>query len=75
MSEITKTQKIGMAVVIGGSLTCLLLAVAWIINAMYWQHLTGNWLDHHITDYEIAPIICILGVVFFTRVVARLFDV
>jgi len=71
----TKTQKAGMVVVIGGSSVCLLLVVAWIINAYYWHNVTGNWLDHHITDYETAPIFCIAGAFVFTRIVARIFDI
>jgi len=71
----TKTQKIGIGIVCVGSIACLLLAFAWIINAYYWHSVTGSWLDHHITDYELAPMFCIAGVFFFTRIVARVFNV
>jgi len=70
----TKKQQIGKLVVICGASTCLMLALVWIINAIYWHHVTGSWLDDHITDYELAPIVCIAGAFIFTRVVAPMFD-
>lgn len=59
-------------VVLGGACCCLLLAVAWIVNAAYWRSVTGSWLDHHITDYETAPIFFIAGSFFFLWVVSPL---
>jgi hypothetical protein len=71
----TKKQKVGIGICSVGAGSCLLLMLAWIINATYWHWVTGSWLDHHITDYETAPIFCFAGIFFFTRVVAAIFDV
>jgi hypothetical protein len=68
-------KKVGRIVVLVGAITCLLMASFWIANAIYWWRRTGSTLDRHITDYELAPVVCIAGVFFFTRVVAKLFDV
>jgi hypothetical protein len=71
----TRTQKIGIVIVVTGSVTCLLLTFIWIASAFYWHSVTGSWLDHHITDHELAPLFCIVGVFFFTRIVGKMFNV
>ncbi len=70
----TKKQKRGIVIVNIGARACLLLTAGWIVNAIYWRSVTGSWLDPHITAYEIAPVFCIAGVFFFTRIVSKFFD-
>lgn len=71
----TQTSKIGVAVVFGGAGICLLTAFLGLGMMTYWHHVSGSWLDDRVEWWNPIVPIAVLGVFFFTRIVAELFDI